>query len=260
MGMVEQERKDTMIVESGKWIVDSVCMHWTFKHILIEPPENFASRASAELERAILDVIKVRGRCVIGLSGGTTPRAIYKELGSLVAVPWEKVTIFIVDERYVPEDDDRSNRKMVRETLFSGIAGEKIPASQIVFPNTALPIDECAEEYDNRINCLKQDGIDIVALGLGEDGHIASLFPGDSDAILEKKRYVLHTVTDRFDVRDRITVTIPVLRSAAQQFFFLQGKAKEAVFQDMIHAKSDSIAYPAHALLDADRAVFITQW
>lgn len=239
--------------------MDNERMHLTFKHIHVQPPENFASRSSAELEQAILDAIETRGHCTIGLSGGTTPRPIYTELGSLVAIPWEKITIFLVDERYVPFDDDRSNQKLVRETLLSVIAGKKIPESQIVFPDTSLPIDECVEDYDDRIKEIMV-GIDILIMGMGEDGHVASLFPGDSDAILEEERAALHTATDRFAVRDRITVTMPVLASASQQFFFLQGEAKEAVFQDMIHAESDSIAYPAHALLEAGRTVFITQW
>jgi 6-phosphogluconolactonase len=228
-----------------------------YQQIPVDSTKEFIDRSSAELEQAILDAIKERGRCVMGLSGGSTPRPIYEALGQLKAIEWHKVTVFLVDERYVPADDERSNQRLVRETLLKHAP---IPESRSIFPDTSLPLDECIEDYDFRIEQLMQEEIDIVILGLGEDGHIASLFPGDIDVLLEKEKHVLHTVTDTFDVKDRITVTLPVLQAANRQFFFLKGQGKKSVFGKAMAENSDPVEYPPHALLETGRSVWITYW
>ena len=248
---------------------------FTCRHIPLDSAQEFVDRATAELEQVICDAIEEKGKCVIGLSGGSTPRPIYEELGKLVAVEWDKVTIFLVDERYVPADDERSNQQLVRETLLKNA---KIPEHQVVFPDTELPLDECVEEYEGMVEgcaakspldtsldtpsgllgTTRGDVADIVILGLGPDGHIASIFPGDRDAILTRDKNVIHTQTDEFDVRDRITVTMPVLESAAHQFFFMNGKSKEKIFEEVMEAQEDPIKYPAHALLKSGCTTWVT--
>ena len=234
-----------------------------YKHIPVQSEAEFIDRSSAELEQAILDAIEEKGKCIIGLSGGSTPKPIYEALGKLKAIEWHKVTIFLVDERYVPANHEESNQKMIRETLLQNA---KIPEHQIIFPDTSLDLEECIEDYDFRIDQLMSDGIDAVALGLGEDGHIASLFPSDIDAILEEEKCVIHTTTPRprsgqaptFAIKDRITVTLPVLGSADKQFFFLKGKNKKKIFAEVLSENEDPVEYPAHALLAAGKTVWIT--
>jgi len=232
-------------------------MMFNYRHIPIKSESEFIDRSSAELEQAILDVIEEKGRCILGLSGGSTPRPIYEALGTLKAIEWHKVTVFLVDERYVPEDDEESNQNLVRTTFF---AHASIPESQIVFPDTSLELEECIEDYDFKIDQLMEQGIDAVVLGLGEDGHIASLFPGDIDAMLEKEKRVIHTVTDHCPVKDRITVTLSVLTDAGKQFFFLQGAKKKKIFTEVISENEDPVEYPAHALLATGNTVWVTQW
>jgi len=254
-------------------------MSFDYRHIPVDSEAEFIDRSSAELEQAILDAIEDKGKCTIGLSGGSTPRPIYEALGKLKAIEWHKVTVFLVDERFVPDDHEESNQKMVRETLLKHAS---IPESQIVFPDTTLDLEECIEDYDFRIGQIidgasrfdtprgggatqRDTPIDVVALGLGEDGHIASLFPGDIDAILEKDKRVIHTTTPRprsgqaltFVVKDRITVTLPVLEDA-RQFFFLKGKGKKKIFAEVLSENEDPVEYPAHALLAAGKTVWIT--
>lgn len=233
-------------------------MPWTYHHIPLKTPEEFTQRVAAEIEQAILDAIEAKGHCVIGLSGGSTPRSIYEELGSLVVIPWEKVTIFLVDERFVPVSDDRSNQKLVRQTLLAGKGGKNIPERQRIFPDTSLLMEECVEEYEEKIHDLGE--IDVVVLGMGEDGHIASLFPDDVDALLEEERLVIHTNTNIFDVHDRMTVTLPVLAGAAKQFFLLQGEKKKKMFTEIMVANEDCVEYPAHALLKTGKTTWVTTW
>jgi 6-phosphogluconolactonase len=231
-------------------------MSFTFQHIPTDSEEEFINRCSAELEQGIADAIAEKGRCILGLSGGSTPRSIYQMLGELVAVEWDKVTIFLIDERYVKTSNANSNQKLVRDTLLSNAS---IPEFQIIFPNTSLPLEECIEDYDFRVDQLMSDGIDVVALGLGPDGHIASLFPGDMDALLEKDKRVIHTTTDQFAVKDRITVSLSVLTSASKSVFFLNASKKE-IFGKVMAENSDPIEYPSHALLETGRSLWITQW
>lgn len=233
----------------------SVRMSFEYRHIPVESGAEFADRSSAELEQAICDAIDEKGKCIIGLSGGSTPRPIYEALGKLKAIEWHKVSIFLVDERYVPAEHEESNQKMIRETLLQNAP---VPEHQIIFPDTSLDLEECIDEYDSRVDQLMSDGIDAVALGLGEDGHIASLFPSDIDAILEKEKRVIHTTTDTFAIKDRITVTLPVLWSAGKQFFFLKGKNKKKIFAEVLSENEDPVEYPAHALLAAGKTVWIT--
>ena len=241
--------------------------NFTFRHIPLDSEQEFVDRATAELEQAICDAIEERGKCVMGLSGGSTPRPIYEALGELVAVEWDKVTIFLVDERYVPADDERSNQNLVHETLLKNAP---IPENQIVFPDTGLLLGDCVDGYGGMVEelggsvgalhatPLRSHSIDIVVLGLGPDGHIASLFPGDRDAILNRDQNVIHTQTDEFDVRDRITVTMPALESAKHQFFFLNGKGKQKIFDEVMQAQEDPIKYPAHALLKSGCTTWVT--
>ncbi len=232
-------------------------MPFDYRHIPVDSEAEFVDRASAELEQMINDAIVEKGKCILGLSGGRTPRPIYEALGKLKAIEWDKVTIFLVDERYVLEDDDESNQNLVRTTL---LANAPIPESRIIFPDTSIELEECVEDYDFKIDQLMEEGIDAVVLGLGEDGHIASLFPGDIDVMLEKEKRVVHATTDRFSIKDRITVTLPVLTDAGKQFFFLQGAKKKKIFAEVLSENEDPVEYPAHALLKTGKTIWMTQW
>src|SRR3989338_1543921 len=121
-------------VVKGKCALGKTCypfhMSFDYKHITVDSEAEFIDRSSAELEQAISDAIEEKGKCILGLSGGKTPRPIYEALGKLKAIEWDKVTIFLVDERYVPEDDEESNQSLVRETL---LANAPIHESQMVF-------------------------------------------------------------------------------------------------------------------------------
>ena len=179
-----------------------------------------------------------------------------------VALPldWNKVSIFLVDDRYIDPTDNDSNQKLVRETLLKNA---KIPVSQILFPNTTTDIDSCAAEYEQDLAELLSRGIPhIVTLGLGEDGHIASLFPpvppeGYGD------RLVIHTTTDAFAVKDRISTTMVVIGSADRKLFFLKGDGKKFVWDEMMaddNAETMLDRWPAKAALSLGGGMVVIQW
>ncbi|MSR87177.1 6-phosphogluconolactonase, partial [Candidatus Peribacteria bacterium] len=140
----------------------------------------FVTEGTALMRQNIDHAIKARGFCILGLSGGSTPKPIYEALGRAAETPsspidWSKVWVFLVDDRYIRADDPNSNQFLLRSTLLKNAT---IPESQIIFPDTTLPLPECVKLYGQHLNdLLKKGPPDLVTLGMGDDGHIASLFP-----------------------------------------------------------------------------------
>ena len=229
-----------------------------FDYARIETPDEqtFVSRAVETLERCIATAIDERGRCILGLSGGKTPRPIYSGVAASRNIDWDKVDVFLVDERFVPPDHEESNFRMIQETLLSRLPS---PPLQIL-PDTTLPLAACVKAYDERLKDLFREGrtADVVTLGMGDDGHIASLFPPVPDEAFGDAR-AIYGIQDRFAVRDRISVTLPCLTPARCQLFLLSGTAKAALWDEMASAERDPHRWPAHALLETGRVTLLLQ-
>lgn len=213
----------------------------------------FQSVSVSFMKDTIEDAIRSRGKAIVGLSGGSTPKPIYEALGK-EKLDWSKVWIFLVDDRYVRADDPKSNQFLLRSTLLKNAA---IPESQIIFPDTSLPLNACVELYDRHLNdLLKKGPPDIVTLGMGDDGHIASLFPPLGDEAFGVKN-VIHTMTEKFAVRDRISVTIPVLKNARQSVFFLKGTSKKTVWEEMMESSGGGGRWPAKEILKTEKSTLL---
>lgn len=195
--------------------------------------------------------------CTIGLSGGSTPRAVYEALGK-AKLPWKNIRFFLVDERYVPADDPDSTQRMVRETLLTH---GQIPEENLVFPLTSLPLRSCIAEYKKAfLNLCKNHPSDICILGLGPDGHITSLFPPLSDAAFDPRKTVIHTTTDTFAVHDRISLTLPALAQAKKFIFLLKGAKKRETWKAMLESKEDERRWPAKYILERGDVTVISLW
>jgi 6-phosphogluconolactonase len=151
----------------------------------------------------------------IALSGGSTPGPAYEAAAELEP-DWSRVELWFADERCVPPDDEASNYRLVRERLLERV--ERRPEEHRVFGE--LPPDEAADRYDSELRGLV---LDLVLLGIGADGHTASLFPNDA-ALGEKARRAV--AVHRPDV-DRVTLTLPVLSAARIVVFLAVGADKE---------------------------------
>ncbi len=209
-------------------------------------------QAATVIADAIRDVLAKRGQCSIGLSGGSTPAPVFTALSG-ETIDWEQVTIFLADERCVPPTDPQSNQRLVRTTLLDHLTRQPVA----LFPDTTLAPDACADAYDDCLRTLLGDrGADILLLGLGPDGHTASLFPPVPS--IDPRRFVISTHTDRFAIRDRISITPRVLRFAHHSFFLLHGIDKLTVWRTMLRAPLHPERWPAQTALASGTAVLLS--
>jgi 6-phosphogluconolactonase len=201
--------------------------------ILPAPAELFLA-AAEEFARVGNLAIAARGRFTVALSGGSTPKSLYSLLAAQhAAFDWEHTFLFFGDERHVPPDHPDSNYRMVNEALLTKIS---IPAENVFRVKAENPDAAAAAlEYENELRRFfaLQPGefprFDLILLGMGPDGHTASLFPG-SEGLNEQSRLVIANWVDKFNTH-RITFTFPVLNHAAQVMFLASGSDKA----DMVH-------------------------
>lgn len=174
-----------------------------------------ATAAAAAVASLLVEVVDVDGSLV--LAGGSTPRRAY-ELAAARHVDWGGAEVWLGDERCVPPHDPRSNELLVREALL-----ERLLVPPLVHPvPTRLPPAEAAAAYDRE---LRDQPLDLVLLGLGPDGHTASLFPG-APALDERERLVVAAEPGLEPLVERVTLTIPALESAARVVFLAVGAEK----------------------------------
>ena len=214
-----------------------------YAHIATQSDEEFVQGSSLLLISLIHAVLQKQNGCLLALSGGSTPIPVYKELGKSSAIEWDKVWICLVDERYVNKDNDDSNAKMITETLLTEA---NIPKRNILFPNTSLPINECVDQYDEALSSITPD---IAVLGMGPDGHIASLFPPLMEDAINRDKACIHTVTDKFAVHDRISMTLPALARIDSSVFLLKGKDKLHAWEEMNESTEGVKRWPAKGIL-----------
>lgn len=185
-----------------------------------------AEAAGEEVGRALAAALAARPTASWVLAGGSTPAAVYRwlaELGRRPAVDWERVHLFWGDERAVPPDDPASNYRRARETLLAGPPG----GARVHRIRGELPAEEAAAEYEAAIAAAlgPRPRFDLALLGVGADGHTASLFPGGAE--LEAPGAV---TVSRAPVppRERISLTLSALSAARRVIFLVAGREKAA--------------------------------
>ena len=192
-------------------------------------PTDLFPAAVSEFKKLALSAIQARGKFTVALSGGSTPKSLFKLLAALPAgeIPWDKVYFFFGDERHVPPDNPDSNFKMANETLLSKINARPKNIFRI---QAELDADVAAKNYEQQLIQFFQlksgqfPRFDLIMLGLGPDGHTASLFPG-SKGLAEKQRLVIANWVEKFNT-SRITFTYPVLNQTACAMFLVAGADK----------------------------------
>ena len=224
------------------------------------PDIDALSRAALEeLLSDLRDAIAERGRGAIALSGGHTPEIMYALWAATEKyrseTDWNRVHFFWGDERYVPQDDPLSNFRMTRETLLSHVP---VPAANIhAAPTTLATPEQAAEAYDQELRKFfgsAAPAFDVTLLGLGPEGHTASLFPV-SPALDEKTRWVV-PVRVAATPPNRLTFTLPILNSSRTTYFLVAGESKRPILA-ALRAEPDSrpSAYPAGRIRPADGRV-----
>ena len=207
-------------------------------------PADFAAEAAQFILGHARAAIAERGLFRLALSGGNTPRTVHAQLARLGAdLAWNRVQITFGDERCVPPEHADSNFRMARETLLDVVP---IPAGNVFRIRGEIDPAAAAQEYEDKLAAVAarfgepRYVHDLVLLGLGEDGHTASLFPG-SPALDETVRNVI-PATGPKPPPQRITMTFPLLNAARHVTFLVTGADKHALVEELT---SGSTAYPA---------------
>jgi 6-phosphogluconolactonase len=218
-----------------------------------------SSIAAHEITNLANKTVSAKGVFYLALSGGNTPRTLYHLLGTTYAkaIPWKSMHIFFCDERYVPHDDKRSNYRMVKEELLDFVP---IPKENVhPIPTGYSDPTEAARIYDNELREYfrternmsgnQPSSFDLVLLGMGREGHTASLFPG-STALDEKEVWAL-SVEVSVNPPRRITLTYPILNSAEAVYFLISGPDKGEVMRRLMDGANDFHDLPAAGIQPA---------
>ena len=214
---------------------------------------DLADKASQLIAMHIDLVLDQKERAQIALSGRSTPQKTYKLLGK-EHLPWDRVDVFLGDERWVDQSDKASNAGMLKETLLASSPGSSCRFHPIPTIEYSTPI-ESAEAFSNNLDktCSGRPPVfDLILLGLGDDGHTASLFPY-SEALNIKNHW---TTTAHANGHDRITLTYPVLSAANKVVFLISGASKQLPLKRLIDPEESFIRTPAK-LVQPDSEILI---
>ena len=210
-------------------------------------------------QKLAIESIKILGKFIVALSGGRTPVLIHQILTSepfLSSICWNDLYIFQVDERFVPRDHPDNNFKMIQETL---IEKAKVPSSNCFAMNVdfATPV-LCARDYQQRMEAFFEDKkilFDLIILGVGEDGHTASLFP-DTDILLETKLHV-STSNPKTANHSRVSLTFPVINSARRLAILAIGESKAPVISALVG--NDEQLFPVQKISNSHITLFLDE-
>ncbi|MFY9743288.1 MAG: 6-phosphogluconolactonase [Candidatus Sulfotelmatobacter sp.] len=212
-------------------------------------PQDLFQAAADEVIHAAEGSVSERNRFIIALSGGSTPKNLYNLIAANASstLPWERMFFFFGDERHVPPDDLESNFRMANESLLSKVP---IPAGNIFrVPSENPDASAAAEAYEKSLRSFfgLQPGefprFDLILLGMGPDGHTASLFP-ETAALQEKSRLVVANWVEKLKTH-RITVTLPVINAARRVLFLVSGTDKAAALHEVLEGKQPAEKYPS---------------
>jgi 6-phosphogluconolactonase len=228
------------------------------REVKILPDANaIAQTAAAEFLDAAQQAVRGKGSFSVALAGGSTPKALYGLLATnpllQAKVPWSKIQFFFGDERHVPPDDAESNYRMAKEAMFAKAPVDPKQVHRIrgENPNAA----EAAEEYEAELReCFQLKAgqlprFDLVLLGMGPEGHTASLFPG-TKALKEEHRLVVSNWVGKF-YTDRITLTPPVFNNAARVMFLVHGAEKSPALKAVLEGPYEPDQLPGQIIRPA---------
>jgi 6-phosphogluconolactonase len=209
-------------------------------------PAALADSAARQIVERCQAAIDARGSFSMALSGGSTPRDLHLRLASpplVQQIDWAHVHVWFGDERCVPPDDGQSNYRMANETLLSKV---QIPAAQIHRMRGELPPEQAAEEYTRELHEVFEDDqprLDVILLGMGDNGHTASLFPGLT-AVHEQQRWVMAEYVDEVGMW-RITLTPAVLNLGREVVFLVAGSGKASMLRQVLEGPFNPDERPA---------------
>jgi 6-phosphogluconolactonase len=228
------------------------------ERVVLADADAVAERTAAFVADAARRAVAARGRFVVALAGGSTPRAAYERLAALPGVPWDATWVWFGDERCVPPDHPDSNYRMAREALLARVP---VPEAHVARIEGERPPDDAAARYDALVRGEAEAhgggaAFDLVLLGVGPDGHTASLFPGGA-ALGERERWAVAVPAPAHVGPHvaRVTLTAPALASAREVLVLAAGAAKRAAAAAALGGGPD--APPAALAHGRERTVWL---
>jgi len=213
---------------------------------ILETPQELARAAAERFLAKTVQCVEQRGVFTVGLSGGSTPKLLYRLLADSnepfrEQIPWSRIHFFWSDERHVPPDHPESNFRMANEAMLAHVPLSHTNIHRVMSENPDA--DAAARAYEETLLEVTQQTLprlDLILLGLGPDGHTASIFPG-SDVLHETKRLVAAPWVEKFNTH-RITMTLPLLNNGASVVFLISGKEKAEIVKEILQGPKP---YPA---------------
>jgi 6-phosphogluconolactonase len=209
----------------------------SMSNVVIFESDKWVEGVTVQIVSRLRAALGVHKRASILLAGGGTPAPVYRALAQNKVMNWQQVHFFWGDERHVPPDDAQSNFRMVRETLLEPLGLPSDAPNVHRFPTDTSP-DEDAAQYEQTIKGFfglaegEMPRFDVVLLGMGGDGHTASLFPG-TEALSEEKRIAVANPVPAMNTT-RLTLTYPALNNAHAIFMLLKGAGKAALLSEVL--------------------------
>jgi len=215
-------------------------------------PAAATTEAAERIATALIEALATRGRATLALSGGNTPRAAYATLARRAGVDWSRVDVYWVDERAVPPDDDRSNYRWAKATLLD--AAPIAPEHVHRMPADSPDLESAARSYEKAVRegvPVDVDGVsafDVMVLGVGDDGHTASLFPGDRTIDVTDRSVI--AVGAQRGLEARLTLTRTVIQHARLVLVLVVGAGKRAALARAWSREGDIHETPSRLVRD----------
>jgi 6-phosphogluconolactonase len=215
---------------------------------IAQDEQELAERAAEHIRTAVEETLAKSRRFTLLMTGGSTPKLLYERLARppySLGLPWAWIHLFWGDERFVPSGHPESNFLLAQDALLGKVPLP--PANIHPVPTDAKTPEEAAAHYEKEMADFFQGPpkFDLVLLGLGEDGHVASLFPGSP--LLEEETRLVAAVRDApKPPPERVTVTFPVINSASRVVFLISGSRKKPIVQSVLREPIGK--YPAQLI------------
>jgi 6-phosphogluconolactonase len=228
--------------------------------VVLEDAPALQARAKDEVVRVLGEAVAQRGRASLALSGGSTPKGLYRLLAQERGLAWDRVHLFFGDERHVPPDDADSNYRMAREALLDPlIQAGALPPANVHRVEAERPAADAARHYEDALRRFFGPGLpmfDLILLGMGPDGHTASLFP-HTPALEERSRQVVANPVAKLSTQ-RITFTYPVLDAAREVLFLVAGAEKAQPLWEVLRSPEAKVAdFPSKGVQPEGRLLFL---